>query len=345
MTQVIKMDRTNKNSLSYKVQKNPFILGLFIIVLAIALVVIFSLSSAIKDKKEELESVNATTTTEQSIQQEETTQPQFKIELNNVKKRVDGVKSITADYDNNCAKITAEFINKNSLLDAHYAENDFTLNSYPVFCFYINNGTQVKCPGTLKLSEDGTTVVYYLYNIDDLANAVALTDEITVNYQNVFNLKFNVYLQHKTNEGVGRTVIGTYGNTVEDFEAKYAQTPVMVSSKAQGVSRLECVKTEEFIWLDIYFENEKSYKELNHNFENNFLCFGFEKGGKKFEWKFITTEYDGLNMIRCKLDSYSMTLLQKEVSDTSLTIPTLFTDYTISVWSSDYDTQTQLVTF
>ena len=49
------MDEMNKNSLSYKIQKNPFLLGLFVIVIAIALVAIFSLSSAISKKAKEFE--------------------------------------------------------------------------------------------------------------------------------------------------------------------------------------------------------------------------------------------------------------------------------------------------
>lgn len=56
------MDGMNKNSLSYKIQKNPFLLGLFVIVIAIALVAIFSLTSAIQKKTKELEATTEKTT-------------------------------------------------------------------------------------------------------------------------------------------------------------------------------------------------------------------------------------------------------------------------------------------
>ena len=56
------MDEMNKKSLSYKIQKNPFLLGLFVIVAAIALVAIISLSSAISKKAKELEATTEKTT-------------------------------------------------------------------------------------------------------------------------------------------------------------------------------------------------------------------------------------------------------------------------------------------
>ena len=61
------MDEMNKNSLSYKIQKNPFLLGLFVIVIAIALVAIFSLSSAISKKAKEFETTTEKTTVETTV--------------------------------------------------------------------------------------------------------------------------------------------------------------------------------------------------------------------------------------------------------------------------------------
>ena len=52
------MEEMNKNSLSYKIQKNPFLLGLFVIVIAVVLIAIFSLSSAISEKTKEFETTN-----------------------------------------------------------------------------------------------------------------------------------------------------------------------------------------------------------------------------------------------------------------------------------------------
>ena len=62
------MDEMNKKSLSYKIQKNPFLLGLFVIVVAIALVAIISLSSAISKKAKEFETTTEKTTVETTEQ-------------------------------------------------------------------------------------------------------------------------------------------------------------------------------------------------------------------------------------------------------------------------------------
>ena len=262
-----------------------------------------------------------------------------------MKKRLDTIKNVSADFDNNSAIIVVEFEDKEALLDAHYASNDFSIDVAPVFCFYINNGTQVTCPGEFKFRPDGKSAEYKLAQIDDLANVVALTDEITVNYENVFEvLKFNLYLEHQSNDGVGRTLVGTYPKTVESFNKDYAEAPAIVSNLSEGVEKVQVTTADEFIWVDVYFTDEESYQKLNHNFENNFVCFGFEKGGKKFDWKFISTEYEDLCMIRCKLDAYALTQLADEIGDKSITIPTLFKDYQINIWTSDYDTETPLFT-
>lgn len=334
------MDEMNKNSLSYKIQKNPFLLGLFVIVIAIALVAIFSLSSAISEKAKELETTTENTTVETTAKPVE---EEKAVSLEGLKKRVDTIKNVSADFDEKSASIVVEFEDKEALLDAHYASNDFTIDIVPVFCFYINNGTQVTCPGEFKFLSDGKSVEYKLTVIDDLVNVVALTDELTVNYENIFEiLKFNVYLEHQSKNGVGRTVVGTYSKTAEKFNEDNAEAPTVVSNLNEGVEKVNVTTADEFIWVDIYFVDEEAYKNLNHNFENNFVCFGFEKGGKKFDWKFISTEYDELCMIRCKFDTYSLKQLADEIGDKSITIPTLFSDYQINFWTSDYDTETEL---
>ncbi len=337
------MDEMNKNSLSYKIHKNPFLLGLFVIVITVVLIAIFSLSSAIKEKVKEIESTTEKTTVETTIapivEQVDT------IKLESLKKRADSIKNVSADYDSGSVKIVVEFEDKDALLKAHFATNDFAIDIAPVFYFYINNGTQVACPGEFKFLSDGKSAQYTLYEIDDLANVVALTDELTINYQNVLEvLKFNLYLEHQSNDGVGRTIVGTYSKTVEDFNKDYPKTPASVSNLNEGVEKVEITSAEEFIWVDIYFTDEESFNSLNHNFENNFICFGFEKGGKKFDWKFISTEYEDLCMIRCKFDAYSLKQLADEIEEKSITIPTLFKDYKMNIWASDYDTDNQLFT-
>ena len=335
------MDETNKNSLSYKIQKNPFLLGLFVIVIAIALVAIFSLSSAISKKAQELETTTEKTTIETTVKP--VVEAEDTISLDGLKKCVDTIKKVSADYDNESVKITVEFEDKNALLNAHFATNDFTVNVTPVFYFYINNGMQVACPGEFRFLSDGKSAEYSLYEISDIVNAVALTDDLTVNYKNILeNIKYNLYLEHRSNDGVGRTIIGTYPKTVESFNKDYPSSPAVVSNLNEGVEKVLVTSADEFIWVDIYFADEESYNKLNHNFENNFICFGFEKGGKKFDWKFISTEYDDLCMIRCKLDAYALKQLADEIDDKSITIPALFKDYQINVWTSDYETETQL---
>ncbi len=337
------MDERNKKSLSYKIQKNPFLLGLFVIVIAVALIAIFSLSSAISKKSKDFETTTEKTTVATTVAP--IGEPEDVIELEGLKKRVTTIKNISADFDNNSLKLTVEFEDKEALLEAHFATNDFTVDIVPIFYFYINNGNQVACPGEFKFLSDGKSVEYSLYEINDLANIVGLTDELTVDYGNVLEvLKFNLYLEHQSNDGVGRTVVGTYPKTVEEFNNEYSQAPATVSNLNEGVEKVQVTSAEEFIWVDIYFSDEEAYKTLNHNFENNFVCFGFEKGGKKFDWKFISTEYDDLCMLRCKFDTYSLKQLADEIDDKSITIPTLFTEYQINFWTSDYDTETQLFT-
>ena len=336
------MDGMNKNSLSYKIQKNPFLLGLFVIVIAIALVAIFSLTSAIQKKTKELEATTEKTTaatTSLSVVEEKKD-----VSLEGLRKYVDTIKNVSAEFDSKSAKIIVEFNDKESLLDSHYANNDFAVDVVPIFYFYIDNGTQVSCPGKFRFLSDGKSVEYTLSEINDLANAVALTDELTVDFDNVFELlKFNVYLEHQSNDGVGRTVLGTYPKTVEAFNSEHAQKPPVISNTADGVEKVRVTTADEFVWVDVYFTDEESYEKLNHNFDNNFICFGFEKGGKKFDWKFITTEYDDLCMIRCKFDAYSLKELADEIADPSITVPALF-QYKINVWTSDYDTDNSLFT-
>lgn len=337
------MDEMNKKSLSYKVQKNPFLLGLFVIVFTVAIIAIFSLSSAIKDKAKEFETTTqkkTVATTKAPVVEKEDV-----ISLDGIKKRTEAIKNVSADFDSGSVKLIVEFEDKEALLKAHYATNDFTIDVTPVFYFYINNGTQVKCPGEFKFLSDGKSAQYTLTEIDDIANVVALTDELTVNYRNILEtLRFNLYLEHGSNDGFGRTVVGTYPKTVEDFNKEHPVAPTIVSNLNEGVEKVQVTSADEFIWVDIYFADEESYNNLNHNFENNFVCFGFEKGGKKFDWKFISTEYDDLCMIRCKFDTYSLKQLADEIGDKSITIPSLFKDYQMNIWTSDYDTETPLFT-
>ena len=47
-------------------------------------------------------------------------------------------------------------------------------------------------------------------------------------------------------------------------------------------------------------------------------------------------------MIRCKFDTYSLKVVADEIGDSTLTVDSLFTNYAISVWTSDYDNEIDL---
>ena len=72
------------------------------------------------------------------------------------------------------------------------------------------------------------------------------------------------------------------------------------------------------------------------------MRFGFEKDGVTYKRDFITTEYDNLNMVRCKFDSYSLEGLADEMGVSEITVDELFSNYVVYVWTSDYDTDTDL---
>lgn len=337
------MSEVNKKSFSYKVQKNPFLLGLILVMAIVILFVTFALSSAIQEKADEIKSTTEASTNE--VQTTELTPVEDNtIQLDKIKKHVAGIKEYSAEATDDGVKLTITFDKEQSLLDAHFAGGNSFVEVFPVFYFYVNNGSQIGCPGDLKFLSDGVSVEYTLSNIDDFANVVALTDQFTVTNKNIFTLGFNVYLQHKTNDGVGKTVIGNYSITSEEFNKNYGKKPADVSELTEGVKSVDITKVDEFIWVDIYFADEEAYKALNNNFENNFLCFGFEKGGKKYDRKFMVTEYDNIKMIRCKFDSYSMAELQKALDDKDVTIPELFEEYKINVWTSNYDKDQPLFT-
>ncbi len=329
------MDEMNKKSLAYKIQKNPFLIGLFVVLAAIVVVCVMALSSAIEKRTEEIKTPQTTapaqTTTEKAPEID------YTVDTDDVKKNVADIKEITASYTDKSVDVTVEFNNKDALLDAHYASGGSFTPVYPVFCFYIGNGLEVKCPAELRISEDYTKAYYSLKEIDDLVTVVGLTEGKTVSYENVLEtLDFNVYIQHKENESVGRTVIGTYASTSEEFNKNYGKAPADISQIAKGVERVNIISCDSFVWVDIYFTDAEAYDELNNNFDGNFHNFGFEDGGKKYEWKFITTRYDELNMVRCKYDSYAHKQLQESMEDTKITIPELM-EKTVNVWSSNAD--------
>ena len=328
------MADTNKKSLSYKLQKNPILLVFGIIAIAVALFVIVNVTSAIKEKADAKSTTEATviTTTETTVPETEAV-----AQLKNVTLYNKNIVSYTVENDEISVSLKVKYKDKESLLKTHNASNVNEADYIPVFCFYNAEGTQFSCPGELKLDSTSNTAVYTLSVLSDFANAIALTDEVTVTYENALDLPFNVCVQSKSSGNVVETLMGTHSKKCDNSEYK-----VNVLNVAKGVKKAELTKADEFIWLDIYFDDVNAYTELNNDFITNFVRFGVNYNGGTYKRDFIVTEYDSLNMIRCKFDSYSMESLAKEMGNSDLSVADIFGNYPVSVWTSDYDVETTL---
>ncbi len=343
------MDTTNKKSLGYKIQKNPFLIGLFLLVITVALICIFTLSSVVKKqvaarKAAEATSTEAAETVPETAPVTEGRNP-HEPDLSAAKIYADDVESVTAKAENKRVGVTVAFKDEDALLKAFISSSIVDIETRPVFCFYLSGGVEAECPGLYRFSEDAKSVTFYLYNIEDLQNAASLTNEVTINYDNVLTeLPFNLYLQHKEKADMGRTLLGTYGQTVDAFRGAHAPAAPEIDDCASGISDVKLTKSKQFMWLDIYFEDEEAYKDLNHDLENNFVCYGFEYGGKLGEAKFLTTAYDdsyGFYMLRCKIDTFAVSVLAKDIGESDFTLTDLL-DLDIDIWTSDYESETSL---
>ena len=330
------MAEPNKKSLSYKLQKNPILLVFGIIAIAVAIFIVVNVTSAIKEKidsKSETESQVITTVEETEPETEAVAQ------LTGVKIYNDAIKSYSVESNEFSASLMVEYTDKDSLSRVHAASDLNSSDYVPVFCFYDAEGVRFKCPAELTLDAKTNTATYRLSTISDFANAIALTDEITVTYDNVFELPFELRLQSKSTGDVSESLLGTYAGKTGILHENYS---VNLINPAEGVKRAELTKTDEFVWLDIYYDDFNSYSQLNNNFTTNFVRFGVSYNGATYKGDFIVTEYDSLNMVRCKFDSYSMVSLAKEMGNSSLTVADVFGDCYVSVWTSDYDVETSL---
>lgn len=332
-----------ENGFSNKIIKNPFVIVLCVIVVGLSVFMVFTLSKAINSKISQLEAERTTApvTTEETPVYEETTSDNT-VKLGVVKKYSELIEGVSVVKEANRIAVTVEFIDESALLEEHYAQNAFSVDVVPVFHFYINNGTKVELPGELRLLSDSKSVVYYLSEINDFANVIAITDNNTVTLDNIMSNDFNIYLRHKTRDGVGQTILGTYGQSVEQFKGLHSATPADTFDVNEDVKLVETTVADEFIWVDIYFNDEETYNKYNSKLSANFICFGLENGGKLYKWDFFVTEYDNLNMLRCKFDNYSLSELMKEMEEENITVKELFEDYDISIWCSDYKTETDL---
>lgn len=333
------MSSENKKSLGYKIQKSPALLVLIIVAIAVAIFSIAHISSAIGEsvKQNADEKAAAQTTEEQAESTEQNDDDNFDY---GIKYYSDSVKSAVVEKSENAVSLKIEFKDKSAMLRVNAAQDINSAQAVPVFCLPLKDGTQLKCPGEVRLSENGNTAVYSLSVIDDYANAVALTDEITVDYTNVFENGFSLYLLNKQT-GVAECILGTYEES--DLSASFDLSHNnYATGTAAGIKTVEITKNDEFVWVDIYYNDAASYMKLNNDFVTNFVRFGVEKNGAEFKRDFITTEYDNLNMVRCKFDSYSLEGLAKEMGLGDITAKELFDTYTVSVWTTDYDTDTPL---
>lgn len=324
-----------------KLIKNPFLICLFTVVLGVAIFVVFTLSRAMDSKIAELEAAKTTApATTEATPFEEETEPENTVSTGVIKKYSELVETVSVVKEASRIAVTVEFTDEGALLEEHYAQNAFSVDVVPMFHFYIDNGTKVELPGELRLLSDSESVVYYLSEIKDYANVVSLTENRTVTLDNIMSNDFNIYLRHKTRDGVGRTILGTYGQTVEQFKGLHTSAPADIKNSNEDIRLVETTYSDEFVWIDIYFENEEAYNKYNSKLKSNFICFGVENGGKLYKWDFIVTEYDNLNMLRCKFDKISLAQLLKEMEADEITVKKFFEDYAIQVWCSDYTTET-----
>lgn len=326
-----------------KIIKNPFIVVLFAIVIGISVFVVFTLSKAVNSKIEQLAATKTTAPAASQAQiPEATTENPNTLKVGVIKKHSGLVENISFTKEANRIAVTVEFTDEAALLEEHFAQNAFSIEVVPVFCFYTEKGVQIELPGELRLLSDSKSVVYYLSEINDFANILALTEQATVTLDNILTNDFNLYLKHKTRDGVGQTLFGTYGQTVEQYNGIHTPVPTPYVEANEDISIVKSIVTDDFIWLDIYFKNEEVYNKYNSKTSAKFIRFGLENGGKLYKWDFFVTEYDNLNMLRCKFDSYSIAELLKEMGEEKITVKDLFEDYDIAVWCSDYSTETDL---
>ncbi len=338
------MDRNDVKNATEKVSNKPFLVVLGIIVLGICVFAAFTLSKAVDNKIAELKGADNSESAQINVGEtaEKTTQAQNALNVGIVKQYSQGIENIYITKDAARIVVTVEFEDEEALLDEHYAANTFSLDVAPVFCFYIKNGIQVKLPGELRLLSDGKSVSYYLADFDDLKNALAQTDEVTITLDNIMTNDFNIYIQHKTRDGVGRTILGTYGKSVEEFKASYLKSVPKTEKINEAIKNIEVTSADEFVWLDVYFENEDSYNKFSGDMAQSFMCFGFKHGGKLFKENFIVSEYKSLNMLRLKFDDFALKSLITEMGDEKFTVKQLFEKYDVEIWATDYKNETTL---
>lgn len=331
----------NKNSIAVKMQKNPFVFVGIIMLVVILLISIFAVSSSVKKS---LEKSNAETTeTESRIlvptqakAPEETTEPSKNTELTDIKTYADGINSVTADFEKNRTAVNVSFKDSPSLYNSFGVNAKSKTDGNCYFVFYLNENTVLKLPCEKYIAKDNVNVTFYLYDIDDYKTVLSLTDSLNIDYGNILSSrKFNIVFENKN--GDVKTVLGN-----ADFE--FSKTKESdVNTFVKGIKKVEIIKEKEFAWVDIYYTDESNYQYLNRKFENNFIGFTFDTSKGTKDYLFSVTRYDGLNMLRCKFDSYALEQINSEFELNCESVSDFLRN--ITVYSSNYDSKTDLFSF
>lgn len=322
------------NNIISKIQKNPFLSVLIVIVIGIAIFALVSLFSAIN------ESAKSAATTAPTAVDTTVTPADDSNTVNDTKISVDGLKiysesieKVEAFNEPNQLVFNVEFADKESLLETHFATT-YSFDIVPMLCFYVGNGVQVKVPGEFRLLSDGVTAVYSFSNVKDYVNAYFLTDNAVTGLSTVLNDNtFNLYIEHLSNDGVGKTLAGNYAQTVEQFTLAHGGTPLDIEVLSDGIKKIETTVCDEFIWVDIYYVSEEAYLADNADLDQNFVEFGLEKGGNLYDRQFIITEYENLYMNRCIFDKTAMAELASDMYIDDITVQQFFSEYEITVYS------------
>lgn len=316
------MSSKSKKSFAEKMQKSPFMTVGAIAAAVLALVVILSVTSGIK--KGIAEKNAETTAPNKRVEASSTEAKLFNskaAENGNIKLYDKSVKSASAAATRSVFKISVSFTNGTPDIKSAF------------IAVFVDGNTVIKLP--CNVSTDKMSAEFSLDDISDAKNVLSLTDGINLTFETFAQAKPYAVFASGSESDFGDTVAlcGTQKNT-GDFSL--VENGASFSSASSGIKRVEASKNDKFLWLDIYFADEESFKGLNFGFKNNFV--GFNYGGSST--LFSVTEYENLKMLRCKFDSYALEQLKNETGDSDLTISEVFKN--VEIFSSDYDETTRL---
>ena len=115
------MAENNKKSLSYKLQKNPYLLVLIIIVFAVLIFGFAEITSKIQEKKQNQVITTAPVTESEKVEDVSVTEVEKEKNFTNVKKYCSQVGNISFETNESNVIVRAQFKNKDDVLKHHYA--------------------------------------------------------------------------------------------------------------------------------------------------------------------------------------------------------------------------------